>query len=108
MIRARFTVTSDGSAEGFEISGHSGFAEEGSDIVCAAVSSAAYMCVNTLTEIQHLTPEISEADGLLTLKLDAQQTGEAQTVMKGFLLHLEQLSQQYPDYITIERGAKNA
>lgn len=48
------TVTflkSDDIICGFEISGHSDFAEEGSDIVCAAISSAAYMTANTVTEI---------------------------------------------------------
>ena len=30
----------DGRINGFSVSGHSGYAEEGSDIVCAAVSSA--------------------------------------------------------------------
>ena len=30
----------DGRINGFAVSGHSGYAEEGSDIVCAAVSSA--------------------------------------------------------------------
>ena len=30
----------DGRIHGFSVSGHSGYAEEGSDIVCAAVSAA--------------------------------------------------------------------
>ena len=108
MIRAKFTYSSEDLADGFEISGHSGFAEEGSDIVCAAVSSAAYMCANTLTAVQGLSPEISEKDGLLSLKLNDEEAREAKTVIDGLILHLEQLSEQYPDFILIERGAKNA
>ncbi len=34
----------------FRISGHSGYSEEGSDIVCAAVSAMAMLTVNTLSE----------------------------------------------------------
>ena len=108
MIRARFGYTSDGFIDSFEISGHSGFAAEGSDIVCAAVSSAAYMCANTLTEIEGLKPEISEADGLMKLVLKAEDAKQADMLMRGLLLHLEQLSRQYPNFIKLERGAKNA
>ena len=36
---------------GFLIKDHSGYDEEGYDIVCASVSSAAYLTANTLTEI---------------------------------------------------------
>ena len=36
---------------GFLISGHSDFAEEGYDIVCASISSAAYLVANTITEV---------------------------------------------------------
>jgi uncharacterized protein YsxB (DUF464 family) len=108
MIRARFSYSPEGLADGFEISGHSGYAEVGNDIVCAAVSSAAYMCANTLTEILGLKPELSETDGTMKLKLNAEESRKADAVLKGLILHLEQLSLQYPDFIKIERGAKNA
>ena len=64
------TVTflkSDDIICGFEISGHSDFAEEGSDIVCAAISSAAYMTANTVTEILHINAQVTEDDGLMTV-----------------------------------------
>ena len=51
MIQVIFTVK-DNDICGFEISGHSDYAEEGSDIVCAAVSSAALMTANTITEAE--------------------------------------------------------
>ena len=51
MICAEFFTRPDGDLVGFRISGHSGCGEEGNDIVCAAVSSAAYMTANTVTEI---------------------------------------------------------
>lgn len=35
---------------GFEISGHSGYAESGSDIICASVSSTSLMCVKGLLD----------------------------------------------------------
>ena len=53
MIKARF-FTEDHLLCGYEISGHSGSAESGQDVICAFVSSAAYMAANTLSEKRKL------------------------------------------------------
>lgn len=42
MIQAEFLMAEGGAAAGFHITGHAG-GEAGTDIVCAAVSSAAYL-----------------------------------------------------------------
>ena len=62
MITAKFVYSGD-IITGFSVSGHSGSAEIGKDIICSAVSSASYMTVNTLTEIMLLNPEIIETSG---------------------------------------------
>lgn len=62
MITAKFVYSGD-IITGFSVSGHSGSAEIGKDIICSAVSSVSYMTVNTLTEIMLLNPEIIEKDG---------------------------------------------
>ena len=84
MIQAVVTVK-DGLVTGFRVSGHSDFSEQGSDIVCAAVSSAAYMTANTLTEIQELPCEITERDGFMQLDLSKEAAEQAQVVLNGFL-----------------------
>lgn len=87
---------------GFHITGHSDFSEEGSDIVCAAVSSAAYMTVNTLTEIIGVDPEIKVKDGDMYLKIKTDEELErSQEILNGFLLHLNALSEQYQKYIKV-------
>ena len=50
MIQVEFSVH-DHAPVGFCISGHAGAGSAGRDIVCAAVSSAAYMAANTLTDV---------------------------------------------------------
>jgi len=53
----------NGSYIGFVISGHSDDnAEEGTDIVCAAISSCSIMVINTVTEIigDKAVPEIDD------------------------------------------------
>ncbi|MBQ8860835.1 MAG: ribosomal-processing cysteine protease Prp [Ruminococcus sp.] len=100
MINVEFFGTSP--TTGFSIKGHSGFAEEGSDIVCAAVSSAAYMTANTITEICKENPsELFEEDGLMVLKLDESSAHKCADIMQGFVLHLSSLSKEYKQYITV-------
>ncbi|MDO5124367.1 MAG: ribosomal-processing cysteine protease Prp [Eubacteriales bacterium] len=100
MIKASFIMEAD-TVCGFEIRGHSGFSEEGTDIVCAAVSSAAYMTANTVTEVLHLEADIQVSQAKLSLKLKKDVAPKAQDVLKGFLLHLKGLEEQYPQNITL-------
>ena len=62
MIQVEFSVH-DHAPVGFCISGHAGAGSAGRDIVCAAVSSAAYMAANTLTDVVGAQPDIALADG---------------------------------------------
>ncbi len=86
---------------GFKISGHSDYSEQGSDIVCAAVSSAAIMAANTVTEIQRLNAEVAEKDGFLKLDLSQNEAEQAGVTLDGLRLHLNALAGVYPQYITV-------
>ena len=50
MIAAEFKQRKGTGIVEFSIKGHSGYSERGSDIVCAAVSSAAYMACGMAEE----------------------------------------------------------
>ncbi|MBQ6862628.1 MAG: ribosomal-processing cysteine protease Prp [Clostridia bacterium] len=90
----------DQQLTGFTVKGHSGTAARGSDIVCAAVSSAAYMTVNTLTEIIGVQAEIEVEDGYLHCMV-SDGNSSASDLLAGFRLHMEQLAEQYPKAIKI-------
>ena len=87
---------------GFTVSGHAGMAAHGSDIVCAAVSSAVYMAANTLTDVCGCAADIAEQDGHLSVRLTQPIGDSAQTILKGLQDHLQGLSAQYPNFITIQ------
>lgn len=89
---------------GFEIKGHSGYSEEGSDIVCASVSSAAYMTANTITEIVGLDADISVDDGYMMMKLTSHDALKVQDILKGFELHITELSKQYQINIKVNHS----
>ena len=97
------------SIYGFYISGHS--SKDGDDevgrIVCAAVSSAAYMAANTVTDIIGDRAEgfVDDAVMRFYVKNPSECTVK---VLEGLRLHLTELSEQYGSNITIHGGAKNA
>ena len=95
MIQVRFFENNTG----FEIAGHALFAAHGSDIVCSAVSSAAIMAANTLTEVFGEKALVDVQDGLLVFK--GTESKQTQGIIAGLRLHLEQLAEQYPQNITI-------
>ncbi|MBP3938409.1 MAG: ribosomal-processing cysteine protease Prp [Clostridia bacterium] len=99
MIKARF-FTEDNLICGYEISGHSGSAEAGQDIICAFVSSAAYMAANTISEILKAQIEAEVADGYMNIRV-ASKLSEAQQILEGLRLHLRSLAGDYPDNIKV-------
>lgn len=88
---------------GFELSGHS--SESCSDtegkIVCASVSSAAYMAANTVIEIigDSCEAEVKEAFMKLRVKNPSERS---RAVLEGFRLHITELSKQYSNRIRLE------
>ena len=90
---------------GFSVSGHSGYAEAGADIVCAAVSTAVTMAEATINEVcgAKAKVRVKEADARVTLTLptscDEEET--VQAVLAGFMLTLLSIQEDYPDYIEV-------
>lgn len=101
MIRVAFLMRGKRLC-GFEIQGHAGYAEQGRDIVCAAVSSAAYLTANTLTEVCQCRAKVHEAEGKLSVMVLPQEEEAAQITLKGLQLHLEGLCAQYSKYIQLQ------
>jgi len=106
MIKVNF-FAENGLIKGFEISGHSGAGEVGNDIICASVSSAAYLVANTITDILELNCDIKVNDGYLKLII-IDDLSDAQQILKGLRLHLESLADDYPNNILVTRRCQNA
>lgn len=101
MIEAGFLILPDGHVQGFRITGHAG-GEAGTDIVCAAVSSAAYLTANTITEVLAVTPLSLRADGDgMFLRLEPRDEPVCRALLEGLRLHLQGLEEQYPENIRV-------
>ena len=90
---------------GFSVSGHSGYAESGADIVCAAISAVVTMVEATINDVcgAKAKVRVKEEDARITLTLPASCDEEetVQAVLAGLLLYLCNLRDEYPDYIEV-------
>ena len=102
MTTVEFLIDGNNTLLGFHVHGHSGYAEQGEDIVCAAVSSAVIMTINTVTEIMHIKAKESGENGEASLIVPEKDAGACQSILRGLRLHLLELEKQYGEFITIK------
>ena len=101
MIRVTLFKSARGDITGFSCKGHAGYAEEGSDIVCAAVSALSITCANALQSVAGVEPEITEKDGFLTAQLrEDQLTRDSQVILKTLEQGIRDMAASYPKYIS--------
>lgn len=90
---------------GFCCSGHSGYAEVGADIVCAAVSSVVRFAEATICDVLgfRAKTKVCEEEARITFSLPAAaMTDDAvQAVLMGMMLTFCSLRDDYPDYIEV-------
>lgn len=94
MITAEFFRSKD-TFIGFHIFGHADYDEFGKDIVCAMVSSAAYMTANTITDVMHIPAEAKDKDGDMFVMTKHENAERCQDLLKGLRLHMDNIAEQY-------------
>ena len=104
MTRCEFFPEND-RITGFSVSGHSGYAEAGSDIVCAAVSAVVTMAEATINDVLGAKAKVRVKDEQarisLTLPTSCDEEESVQAVLTGMMLTLCSLRDDYPDYIEV-------
>ena len=104
MTKCEFFTEGD-RITGFSVSGHSGYAESGSDIVCAAISAVVSMAEATINDVcgAKAKVRVKEEDARITLTLPAacDEEESVQAVLAGMLLTLCNMRDEYPDYIEV-------
>lgn len=92
----------NGVLVGFRLKGHAGAGVSGNDIVCAAVSSAAYMVANTITEVLRISADVFVDDrGEMRLDAPLDEAPKCQEILLGFRLHLLELEKEYPKNLKV-------
>ena len=98
MVRAVF-YRNNGKFVGFKISGHTGYAERGKDIVCAAVSSAVQLTVNLLYEFK-TAPRVCTCGDSVECRVNGDSDTAAR-IFKQLMHHFELIIEDYPKTIKI-------
>ena len=90
---------------GFSISGHSGYAEAGADIVCAAISAVVTMAEATINDVcgAKAKVRVGEDEARITLKLpkSCDEEESVQAVLAGMMVTLISLQEDYSDFIEV-------
>ena len=93
---------------GFEISGHSGYAEDGKDIVCSSISSISQSCALGLKEVLgiKIAMIVNEDRGYLKIELPNNLSKDliekSQILLSTMYLSIEDLLSGYSKYISME------
>ena len=92
---------------GFDAKGHSGYAEEGEDIVCAAITSTVRMVECTINDVLGLGAhvKVNENTAAISLRLPAglSQGTEStcQTLLTALMVYFAELTEEYPDHLIV-------
>ena len=100
-------LTEEARIVGFDAQGHSGFAAEGEDIVCAAITSAVRLVESTVNDVMGLcaSVKVHEQDASISFRLPGglAQTAEStcQSLLAGLMVYFSALHDEYPDNIEV-------
>ena len=106
MTTVRF-LTDGSRITGFDVSGHSGYAEAGSDIVCAAITGAVRLVEATVNDVFGLAASVRvrEKSGSVSLRLPGglseRDEHAVQGLLSGLMLYFSELHDEYPDNIEV-------
>jgi uncharacterized protein YsxB (DUF464 family) len=85
----------------FFASGHAGWADDGRDVVCAAVSAILQSAWLGLTEVAHVAIEGTRDKGRLELSWPEELRDDASVhaIVATAALSIERIAAQYPDHV---------
>lgn len=90
----------EGKLIGFEAQGHSGYAEEGSDIVCAAVSAVTQTLAIQAETVLEMKETVFTDEKKALLKVTGENNDAWESALKAAEIYLSEVSRQYPRHLT--------
>ena len=94
----------NGNIIGYKASGHSGYSEQGSDIICSAVSTSLQMTLIGIQEVLKLKVDFKINDGFLDVDLkniSLDKLTQTNILTEAMAIFLKELTKQYPKYIRL-------
>ena len=103
MTKISFDLDKENNYFGFEATGHSGYAEEGSDIVCAGISALLFTFVNSIDELTDADIEVECDDetGYMKAIVSNYKSEKVQTLFKSLHIGLKGIEDSYKKYLKL-------
>ncbi len=90
----------------FTVSGHAGYSEQGTDIVCASVTTAAFTALNGLLDVAKIDVEFTVRDGYLDCclpeNLSEKNRSNADLLLESMVLSFQNLEEQYGKFVKLQ------
>ena len=104
MVQVDICKDKQGRITGYKVSGHAGFAEEGMDIICSAVSALTQAPLLSLERHLKLKPSysVNQEDGILEVALNSAPTDLTQAIFQTMVYGVESIARQCPQYVRIQ------
>ena len=101
MIKIEIFRQQDGKVSGFSVSGHSGTAEYGKDIICAAVSALAQTALLGLGKHLHRRLDYKVASGDLYMHLEEAADDLTEAILETMILGLIEIENINPKSVRV-------
>lgn len=98
----------DGRVTELRVTGHTGYADPGEDIVCAGVSALAVTALIGLKRVAQHPHEGKATAGKMYCKLlpggTPDSAARAQAILETAVLGLQDIAKDYPEYVRVTEG----
>ncbi|QSO53302.1 ribosomal-processing cysteine protease Prp [Alicyclobacillus curvatus] len=103
MIRFRVYQADNRICE-FVVTGHAGYGEAGTDIVCAGVSALVYNAVNSCERLLGIVLDTTDTGNKLHCVVPSKQllNSDVQLLLHSLVFGVEQVAEAYPEYVKVE------
>lgn len=108
MTKVQVRRAADGAVVELRVEGHTGFAEEGEDIVCAAVTALVVTALIGVKRVAKHPHEGKATSGRAYCKLlpggTAESAMKAQAILETTVLGLRDIEQDYKPFVRVTEG----
>ncbi len=97
MVEIDVRKSEHGNVTGFHVSGHAGFAEHGSDVICAGVSVLVINCINSIEQFSNTKFDLiqNEKDGVIDFTCKEPLDDRAVVLLQSLLYGLKEIQDTY-------------
>lgn len=97
MITVDVIYNDDNLKQGFVVSGHAEYAEQGEDIVCAGVSALVFTTINSLDSLlqSDINLSVDEETGLISCIFKSEPTEKEELLINSLILGLLDIEKNY-------------